>query len=35
MLFVEQKVNFDTNEMESKMEKATHAFREKNLVLKL
>ena len=35
MLFVEQKIGFNKNRMESKMKNATHSFREKNIVLQL
>ena len=31
MLIVEQNINFDKNETESKMENPTHSFREMNL----
>ena len=35
MHFVEKNVNFNKNEMESKIENPRQAFREKNLVLQL
>ena len=35
MLFIEQNINFNKNETESKMEKPTEAFREMNLILEL
>ena len=35
MHFVEQKLNFNKNETESKMENRTRSFRETNLVLQL
>ena len=35
MYFVEQKINVNKNETESKMENPTHSFREPNLLLRL
>ena len=35
MNFVEQNINFNKNETESKMENPTHSFRETNLVFQL
>ena len=34
-IFLNTNINFNKNEMESKMENPTHSFRETNLVLQL
>ena len=35
MYFVERNINFNENEMESKMENPSHSFREMNLVFQV